>query len=53
MGILAGVVGSAAGAWFWARHRRAAAQAAHEVRERGTVIFRNTPVAAESLGLEA
>jgi hypothetical protein len=40
-GILAGVIGSAVGAWFWSRQRSrsTAAPAGH----RGTVIFHNTP----------
>jgi len=44
-GILAGVVGSAVGAWFWNR-QRIAQRNVHEVtraRDHGTVIFHNTP----------
>ena len=44
-GILASVVGSAVGAWFWNR-QRIARQNVHEptpAREHGTVIFHNTP----------
>jgi hypothetical protein len=40
-GILASVVGSALGAWWWTRER--AAQTTAEPDDRGTVIFRNTP----------
>jgi hypothetical protein len=43
-GILAGVIGSALGAWWWSRRRSPGATAA---RERGTVIYDNTPMAAE------
>ncbi len=46
-GILAGVIGSAVGAWWWARQRSAAANRyLTPARERGTVIFDNTPTAA-------
>lgn len=40
--ILASVIGSAVGAWWWNRHR--VSQAAD--RERGTVIFDSTPTAS-------
>jgi hypothetical protein len=40
-GILAGLIGSAVGAWWYARHRRAALAAVGQ--DRGTVIFDNTP----------
>jgi len=40
-GILAGVIGSAIGAWWWKRQRAASMGAAE--RNRGTVIFHNTP----------
>lgn len=43
-GILAGVIGSALGAWWYSR-RRAAAQNLTSARERGEVIFDNTPTA--------
>jgi hypothetical protein len=43
-GILAGVIGSAVGAWLWSRQRRN--QTTGPVRERGTIIFDNTPTAA-------
>lgn len=39
-GILAGLIG--AGAWLWSRNRGSSA-ATNAVRERGTVIFHNTP----------
>lgn len=39
-GILAGVVGSALGAWWYARRRSAAREGV-----RGTVIYDNTPSA--------
>jgi hypothetical protein len=44
-GILAGVVGSAVGAWFWNRQRRARRNVAEPTpaRDNGTVIFHNTP----------
>lgn len=41
-GILAGVIGSALGAWWWSRHRVHNASA---TTDRGTVIFDNTPTA--------
>jgi hypothetical protein len=41
-GILAGVIGSALGAWWWSRRRASAQQA---TRNRGTVIYDNTPTA--------
>lgn len=47
MGLLAGVVGSAVGAWWWARQRSMVARRnLTPARERGTVIFDNTPAAA-------
>jgi hypothetical protein len=42
-GILAGVLGSALGAWWYARRR--AAMASQTDRDRGTVIYDNTPTA--------
>lgn len=42
-GILAGVIGSALGAWWYSRRRGASAGAARP--ERGTVIYDNTPTA--------
>lgn len=38
-GILAGVLGSALGAWWYSRRRAASAQTV----DRGETIFRNTP----------
>jgi hypothetical protein len=47
-GILAGVIGSAVGAWFWSRQRAmAAAQPRPRSRDHGTVIFHNTPTPVE------
>jgi hypothetical protein len=40
-GILAGVIGSAACAWWWARQRAGSTSAA--TADRGEVIFHNTP----------
>lgn len=45
-GILAGVIGSAVGAWWWSRQR----QLSPVARERGTVIFDNTPTATSLSG---
>lgn len=45
-GILAGVIGSALGAWWYSRYRSAAARGLTPARERGEVIFDNTPTAA-------
>ena len=42
-GILLSVIGSAVGAWWWAYQRQAAVRARE--RDRGTVIFDNTPTA--------
>lgn len=42
-GILAGVLGSALGAWWYSRRR--AAFTSRSQAERGTVIFDNTPTA--------
>ena len=41
-GILAGVLGSALGAWWYAR-RRTSTSGQTRVHERGTTIFHNTP----------
>jgi hypothetical protein len=49
LGILATVVGSALGAWWWTSQRRS--RAAHELqpaRDHGTLIFDNTPAAADT-----
>jgi len=40
-GVIAGVIGSAIGAWWYARQRAASMSAAEP--DRGTVIFHNTP----------
>jgi hypothetical protein len=40
-GILAGVIGSAVGAWWWTRQR--ARSVSTETVDRGRVIFHNTP----------
>ena len=45
-GILAGVLGSALGAWWYSRHRAAAARHLTPARDHGTVIFDNTPTAS-------
>ena len=48
IGILAGVIGSALSALYWARHRAAQhAGGMTPARERGTVIFDNTPAAPD------
>jgi hypothetical protein len=44
-GILAGLIGSALGAWWYSRHRTAA-RGLTPAREHGTVIFDNTPAAS-------
>lgn len=52
VGLLAGVLGSALGAWYWARHRAAGlARRTTPAREQGTVIFDNTPKAADNAPL--
>jgi len=43
-GILAGLIGSAVGAWWYSRYRRTSIN--RVVRDRGTVIFDNTPSAS-------
>jgi hypothetical protein len=50
LGILAGMVGSALGAWCWARYRspEQSGQRLAPARDPGTVIFDNTPTAVES-----
>jgi len=49
LGILAGMVGSAVGAWWWTRYRtpQLSAQRPSPGRDHGTVIFDNTPTAVE------
>jgi hypothetical protein len=44
---MTGVLGSALGAWWWSRHRGTAARIRSHAPERGTVIFDNTPHAAD------
>jgi hypothetical protein len=47
LGIIASVVGSALGTWWWARQRTAGhARIMASAGDRGTVIYRNTPTAA-------
>ena len=43
------MIGTAAGAWWWARQRRLQMAAEHltPARDHGTVIFRNTPTPVE------
>ena len=45
-GILAGVIGSALGAWWYTRRQSSQTQTLTAPRERGEVIFDNTPAAA-------
>ena len=49
LGILAGMFGSAVGAWWWARIRNAqqSTRQMTPARDHGTVIFDNTPTAVE------
>jgi hypothetical protein len=51
LGLMAGVLSSAVGAWWWSRQRAAGARSRMASRERGTVIFDNTPTAAEANAL--
>ena len=48
-GLLAGAGAVALGAWWWNRNRSTAATQLTPARERGTVIFDNTPTASEAL----
>ncbi|MEO6237563.1 MAG: hypothetical protein ABIQ52_11240 [Vicinamibacterales bacterium] len=48
LGILAGVVGSAIGAWWWTSQRASRAVARVPARDRGTVIFDNHTAASDS-----
>ena len=48
LGILATVIGSAVGAWWLATQRSRNARTLAPARERGTVIFDNTPVASDT-----
>jgi len=45
-GILAGVIGSALGAWWYTRRRSTPTQSMTRPRPRGEVIFDNTPTVA-------
>jgi len=47
LGIVAGVVGSALGAWWFTTQRRGRGRASEPARNRGTVIFDNTPVPSD------
>jgi|GraSoiStandDraft_46_1057282.scaffolds.fasta_scaffold138480_2 hypothetical protein len=48
LGIMASVVGSALGAWWWTTQRRSRAYSSVALpRERGTVIFGNTPTPSD------
>jgi hypothetical protein len=51
LGILATVVGSAVGAWWLATQRGSRTSRTLPARERGTVIFDNTPVASDTEGI--
>lgn len=51
IGILTGILGSAVGAWWWARQRAASNRELGRLRERGTVIFDNTPTTAPEAAL--
>jgi hypothetical protein len=42
-GLLAGIAGAAFGAWWWKRRGAAGSPATPQTRQRGEVIFRNTP----------
>jgi hypothetical protein len=46
-GILAGMIGSALGAWLWNRQRGDRDANLTPAREQGTVIFDNTPTASD------
>jgi hypothetical protein len=49
IGLFAGIVSSAVGAWYWTRLQTARRETTGltPARERGTVIFDNTPTAVE------
>jgi hypothetical protein len=42
------MVGSALGAWWWTTQRRSRVSISQRARDRGTVIFDNTPVAGDA-----
>ena len=44
-GIVAGLIGSAVGAWWYSRYRQTSTD--RTVPDRGTVIFDNTPSASQ------
>lgn len=44
-GILAGVIGSALGAWWYSRRRSTVTRSLTPARDHGEVIFDNTPTA--------
>lgn len=51
-GLMAGVLGSAVGAWLWSRQRsNARAAGLTPARDHGTVIYHNNPTVAEGLEL--
>lgn len=49
--ILAGLVSSAVGAWWWNRSRAARRANLVPAREHGTVIYDNTPMASSTEGV--
>jgi hypothetical protein len=52
LGILATVVGSALGAWWWTTQQRSrATRQLAPARDHGRLIFDNTPTAANSEGI--
>ena len=52
LGLLATVVGSAVGAWWFTTQRRSrASRTLVPARERGTVIFDNTPTSVGAEGI--
>lgn len=50
-GILATMFGSAVGAWWFTTQRRSRSASLAAARERGTVIFDNTPTASDTEGI--
>jgi hypothetical protein len=51
LGLLATVVGSAMGAWWFTAQRRSRPSSRMPARDRGTVIFDNTPAASGAEGI--
>ncbi|MGH9411812.1 MAG: hypothetical protein ACRD1V_20435 [Vicinamibacterales bacterium] len=47
LGFLAGAIGSALGVWWWTTQYRGANRQPLSIDDRGVVIFRNTPAAAD------